>query len=53
MTNINAFYILEGSYVDGTLKVINEEYGGIDNYLTQGLGLTSQEVEQLRQLLLE
>jgi protein-tyrosine phosphatase len=53
MTNINAFYILEGSYVDGTLKIINEQYEGIDNYLTKGLGLSPEEVETLRNRLLD
>jgi protein-tyrosine phosphatase len=53
MTNINAFYILEGSYIDGTLKVIDGQYNGIDNYLTEGLGLTPEEIEQLKLALLE
>jgi protein-tyrosine phosphatase len=52
MTNINAFYILESSYVDGAHARIEEGYGGIDNYLTQGLGLSPDEVEALRNKLL-
>ena len=53
MTNIKAFYILEGDYIDGTLNVITAEYGDIEAYLTKGLGLTTEEVEQLRELLLD
>ena len=53
MTNINAFYILQGHYIDGTLNQINGDYGGIENYLVTGLGLSPQEIEQLKQTLLE
>ena len=53
MTNIDAFYILQGEYVDGTLKQIEKDYGTIDDYLTKGLGLTSQEIETFRTSLLE
>ena len=53
MTNINAFYILEGSYIDGALTRIEEGYGGIDNYLTEGLGLSPEEIEALKYRLLD
>ena len=52
MTNINAFYILKGAYIDGTLKVVEAEYGGWDEYLTNGLGLSQTEIEQLKKILL-
>lgn len=52
MTNINAFYILKGAYIDGTLSVVETEYGGWDAYLTNGLGLSQKEIEQLRKILL-
>ena len=53
MTNINAFYILEGSYIDGSLKHIEKNYGGIDSYLEKGLGLSADEIGQLKTCLLE
>ena len=53
MTNINAFYILQGDYVDGTLRQIEKDYGTVEDYLTKGLGLTAQEIETLRSILLQ
>jgi len=53
MTNINAFYILEAEYIDGSLKRIGEGYGGIEGYLKEGLGLTSGEIDKLREIMLE
>jgi protein-tyrosine phosphatase len=52
-TNIVAFYILQGDYVDGTLEAIEEEYGSMNNYLTKGLGLSEEELRNLREQLLE
>jgi len=53
MTNVEAFYRLEGSYVDGTLERAIQEYGSMDGYLRQGLGFTAEEIERLRNQLLE
>ncbi len=52
-TNMVAFYILQSDYIDGTLEVILQEYGSMENYLQQGLGLSSEELDVLRQQLLE
>jgi len=52
-TNIVAFYILKGDYIDGTLEVIEKEYGSINNYLIKGLGLSYEELGVLREQLLE
>lgn len=52
MTNINAFYILEGDYIDGTLKQIEIKYGETENYLDKGLGLSQDEITKLREILL-
>lgn len=52
MTNINAFYILEGDYIDGALNQIEKEYGGVENYLEKGLGLTHNEIDKLKEILL-
>jgi len=53
MTNINAFYFLRGSYIDATHDEILKKYGSIDGYLTKGLGLTKQDIQKLRDRLLE
>ncbi len=53
MTNINAFYILESSYIDATLDEIIKQYGSMDKYLHQGLGLSDAEIQQLQAELLE
>ncbi|MDF7822940.1 tyrosine-protein phosphatase [Pontiellaceae bacterium B12227] len=53
MTNINAFYILEGDYIDGTLNYIKETYDDMGTYLEKGLGLKAEEIAQLKKLLLE
>jgi protein-tyrosine phosphatase len=53
MTNINAFYILEGDYIDGALNEIEQKYGGIGNYLKNGLGLTQDEMDKLKEILLD
>jgi protein-tyrosine phosphatase len=53
MTNIDAFYILRGDYIAATRDEILKKYGSIDGYLTQGLGLTKRDIQQLRERLLE
>jgi protein-tyrosine phosphatase len=53
MTNIKAFYILEGSYIDATLDEIIQQYGSMDEYLRKGLGLDDGEVQRLHDELLE
>ena len=53
MTNIEAFYILQGFYVDAVKETIEEEYGSIDNYMTDGLELSAGEVRLLKDGLLE
>ena len=53
MTNIEAFYRLQGSYIDATRDKILEKYGSIETYMTRGLGLSKAELQQLRESLLE
>ena len=48
MTNINAFYILDGSYIDATLDEAIKEFGSIENYIRKGLGITDEEIKQLK-----
>ena len=53
MTNVEAFYVLDGSYIDGTLEQAVADYGSMESYIREGLGLTDEEVEDLRNQLLE
>ena len=52
-TNMEAFYILQGSYIDATHDQIIKDYGSLDQYLYKGLGLSKAEIERLRAELLE
>jgi protein-tyrosine phosphatase len=52
-TNMDAFYILQGAYIDAALEQAIEEYGSMEAYIRDGLGITDEEVELLREQLLE
>ena len=52
-TNMDAFYILQGAYIDAALEQAVEDYGSIEAYLCDGLGITDDEVANLREQLLE
>ncbi len=53
MANANAFYILQGDYIDASLDEAVKRYGSMDNYIRNGLGVSDKEVERLRSALLE
>jgi protein-tyrosine phosphatase len=53
MTNVEAFYVLDGSYIDGALEQAVAEYGSMDAYIREGLGITEDEIEMLKSQLLE
>lgn len=53
MTNVEAFYILQGKYIDATRDEVLKKYGSIRGYLTDGLGLSKQEIQRVRDRLLE
>lgn len=53
MTNIRAFYILESAYIDAAFDEIERDYGSVENYLSEGLGLTGDDVQRLRDELLD
>jgi protein-tyrosine phosphatase len=53
MISIEAFYVLSGSYIDGALERTVEEYGSMEAYIRDGLGVTDEEVQILRDQLLE
>ena len=52
MTNIKAFYVLEPSYIDASLDEAVKQYGSMDNYIRNGLGITDKELANLREQLL-
>ena len=52
MTNIRAFYILEGSYIDASLDEAVKRYGSMDAYIREGLGISDEEITSLRKQLL-
>jgi len=52
MTNFQAFYILQGNYIDAVRDEIKEKHGSIRGYMIDGLGLTDQDMRKLRKRLL-
>ncbi len=52
-TNMDAFYILQAAYIDAALEQAVEDYGSMDAYIRDGLGISDAEVEQLKSQLLE
>ena len=53
MTDANAFYVLEAHYIDAARDEILKEFGSIDRYLADGLGLSAEDVQKLRSRLLK
>jgi protein tyrosine/serine phosphatase len=53
MSNMGAFLIQRGSYRDASYDEMVKTYGSVDDYLSSGLGLSSQEVDRLGDELLE
>jgi protein-tyrosine phosphatase len=51
--NIEAFYILQGAYVDAALDEAVKQYGSMENFIKEGLGISDNEVERLKAALLE
>ncbi len=52
MAGANAFYVLEGSYIDASLDEAVAQYGSMAGYIRDGLGISDEEVAQLRGTLL-
>lgn len=48
---IRAFYILQPDYIDASRDGAVEKYGSLDKYLERRLGLNSQKIDNLRNLL--
>ena len=53
MTDLKAFYILEAAYIDGAIKAAEQQYGSMDGYIREGLGLSEEEILALRSTLLD
>ncbi len=53
MTNINAFYILQPSYIDASLDKAVKQYGSMQRYIRDGLGIKNAEIRTLRDSLLD
>ena len=53
MTNMEAFLIQHGTYIDISRAEMIDEYGSADGFITEGLGLGDHEIKQLRAELLE
>ncbi len=53
MTNVEAFYVLEGAYIDAALETAEAKYGSMDGYIREGLGLSEAEIDALKSALLE
>jgi protein tyrosine/serine phosphatase len=52
-TNMNAFYILQDTYIDAALEQAIEDHGSMESYIRDGLGLSDDEVVALKNQLLE
>jgi protein-tyrosine phosphatase len=51
-TNMEAFYRLQGAYIDASLQEAIEKHGSMDAYIRDGLGLSEDEIKALRDQLL-
>ena len=53
MAGAKAFYVLQGSYIDESIDEAVSQYGSMADYIRDGLGISDEEVAQLRATLLE
>lgn len=53
MANVKAFFILQTSYIDGTREQAIKRYGSMEAYIRDGLGISDEEVAELRRQLLK
>lgn len=53
MTNMEAFLIQKGSYIDASFGEMIDEYGSVDGFIHDGLGLNDFEIDHLHDELLE
>jgi len=48
MTNMEAFMIQDGSYIDASREQMVADFGTIEGYVESGLGFTDDDVERMR-----
>lgn len=53
MNNMEAFLIQDGAYIDASKAEMIDEFGSVNSYITDGLGLSDREIQKLRNELLE
>ncbi len=53
MSNLEALLEVRAEYLQAAFDAVDEQYGSFEAYLTDGLGLTQEEVDALRDDLLE
>ena len=53
MSNMEAFLIQQGSYIDASSDEMAKAYGPVDNFIRDGLGSSDQEINRLQDELLE
>lgn len=53
MVAIEAFMIQDGSYIDASRDAMVDDYGSVEGYLLEGLGLRGPELDALPEALLE
>lgn len=53
MTNIKAFNILQPEYIDASLDEAVRQYGSMEKYIREGLGISEKELARLREQLLD
>lgn len=53
MSNMEAFLIQQASYIDASYDEIVKRYGAVDGFIHKGLGLSEQDINHLRDELLE
>jgi len=53
VAKLDAFYILDASYIDAALEQAVADCGSMEAYIRDGLGITDEELERLRSQLLE
>jgi protein-tyrosine phosphatase len=52
-TNMDAFYMLQSSYIDAALEQAVEDFGSMEAFIRDGLEVTDEEIEALRNQLLD
>ncbi len=53
MSKVEEIYFLQSSHFDAMMDEVNTQFGSIDTYLRDGLGLSESQLTQLRANLLD